>query len=74
MMAPCGQRSPAISALRLPETRSPSAVMEALGERGFLVGGALDPRHGPIIRIGHMGDLTPDHLAALLAAIEGLLA
>jgi len=48
--------------------------MEALGERGYLVGGALDPRHGPIIRIGHMGDLTPDHLAALLAAIEGILA
>lgn len=48
--------------------------MEALGKRGFLVGGALDPRHGPIIRIGHMGDLTPEHLAALLAAIEGLLA
>jgi aspartate aminotransferase-like enzyme len=37
------------------------------------VGGALDPRHGPVLRIGHMGDLTPDHLAALLAAIEGIL-
>jgi aspartate aminotransferase-like enzyme len=48
--------------------------MEALNERGYLVGGALDPRHEPIIRIGHMGDLTPDHLAALLAAIEGILA
>jgi aspartate aminotransferase-like enzyme len=74
MMAGPGERSPAISALRLPETRTPAAVMEALGERGFLVGGALDSRHGPILRIGHMGDLTPDHLAELLAAIEGILA
>jgi aspartate aminotransferase-like enzyme len=74
LMAAPGKRSPAISALRLPETPGPAAVMEALGERGFLVGGALDPRHGPVLRIGHMGDLTPDHLAVLLAALEGILA
>jgi aspartate aminotransferase-like enzyme len=74
LMAPPGARSPAISAVRLPESLPPAPVIEALAERGFLVGGALDPRHGPILRIGHMGDLTPDHLAALLGAIEGILA
>jgi len=73
LMAPAGRRSPAISTLLLPEGRNPAVVMQTLAERGYLVGGALDPRHGPVIRIGHMGDLEPPHLEALLGELEGLL-
>jgi aspartate aminotransferase-like enzyme len=74
LMAPPGKRSPAISALVLPDGRAPATVMQSLEERGYLVGGALDRRHGPVIRIGHMGDLEPLHLEALLAELTSLLA
>jgi len=73
LMAPAGRRSPAISALLLPDGPAPATVMQSLAERGYLVGGALDPRHGPVIRIGHMGDLEPVHLEALLHELAGLL-
>lgn len=72
-MAPEGARSAAVSALVLPGPPSALTLIRALGERGYLVGGALDLRHGPIIRIGHMGDLEPVHLQALLDTIEELL-
>ena len=73
LLAGPGQRSPAISALRLPETHPAGAMIPALAARGWLVGGALHPRHGNLIRIGHMGDLQPAHLTALLAQLEELL-
>jgi len=38
------------------------------------VGGSLDPRHDPVVRIGHMGDLGPGHLEALLADLGEILA
>ncbi len=74
LMTPEGvARSPAISSVVLPEGRRAAEAIEALERDGFLVGGALDPRHGPIVRIGHMGDLEPAHLAALLAALDEIL-
>jgi aspartate aminotransferase-like enzyme len=73
LVAEEGARSPAISALRLPERFRPADVTAALEARGFQVGGALDPRHGPLIRIGHMGDLEPAHLEVLLDTLGGLL-
>jgi aspartate aminotransferase-like enzyme len=73
LLAREGARSPAISTLALPEPRRSSEVMDALEQRGFLVGGALDPRHGAVIRIGHMGDLEPQHLTELLHHLSELL-
>jgi aspartate aminotransferase-like enzyme len=69
-----GGRSPALSALVIPDTHEVARMVEALEAMGYQVGTALTPKHGPIIRIGHMGDLTPEHLAALLGDISGLLA
>lgn len=73
LLAGEGIRSPAISALVLPAERRAAEVIAALEQRGFQVGGALDARHGQVVRIGHMGDLEPAHLAALLAALEEIL-
>jgi aspartate aminotransferase-like enzyme len=73
LLAPPGRRSPAISSLRLPAGHEPGAVAGALEERGYLVGTGLDPRHGALLRIGHMGDLEPEHLAGLLAELEEVL-
>ena len=74
LMAAPGARSPAISSVRLPPQVGAAAVIQALEERGYLVGGSLDPRHDPIVRIGHMGDLGPAHLEALLADLGEILA
>jgi len=73
LLAPAGARSPAISALMLPSGRRATDVMSALEQRGYLVGGPLDQRHGSLIRIGHMGDLEPVHLLELLATLEQVL-
>ncbi len=66
-------RSPAISSIVLPERFRAAAVLDELEHRGYLVGGALDPRHGQIVRIGHMGDLEPVHLARLLDTLDAIL-
>jgi aspartate aminotransferase-like enzyme len=74
LMTPDGtKRSPAVSSVVLPERFRAIAVVEELERRGFLVGGALDPRHGQIVRIGHMGDLEPSHLARLLETLDAIL-
>lgn len=74
ILARAGRRSPAISAVRLGEGVDPVAMVRALGERGWQVGGGLGSLQKEVIRIGHMGDLTPDHLGALLEEIDSLVA
>lgn len=74
LLAPPGKRSPAISAVVLPPAHAPAAVLQRLEERGFLAGGPLDPKLGSVVRIGHMGDLEPRHLEAMLAELERILA
>ena len=74
LLAKAGARSPAISSLLLPPSRKPGQVIAALDQAGYLVGGPLDSRQQDIIRIGHMGDLEPAHLEALLSVLERVLA
>ena len=73
LLAPEGARSPAISTLVLPPPLDPSKVMSELGAAGYLVGGPLESRQQDVIRIGHMGDLEPAHLTALLDALAEVL-
>jgi aspartate aminotransferase-like enzyme len=73
LLAKPGARSPAISSLVLPPSHRPADVMAAMEQAGYLIGGPLDPRQQDIIRIGHMGDLEPAHLEALLAVLDGVL-
>ncbi len=75
LMTPQGTaRSPAISSVVLPERYRAAQVIGELERRGFLVGGALDPRYGQVVRIGHMGDLLPEHLAVLLDHLTEVVA
>jgi len=75
LMTPAGTtRSPSISSLVIPDRFAPAQLIERLEREGWYIGGALDPRHGRVLRIGHMGDLEPAHLAALLDRIGELLA
>lgn len=73
LLAREGARSPAISTVVLPPTLEPRQVMSALLAAGYLVGGPLDARQQDVIRIGHMGDLEPAHLSALLDALAEVL-
>ncbi|MBL8986548.1 MAG: alanine--glyoxylate aminotransferase family protein [Gemmatimonadetes bacterium] len=72
LLAPEGRRSPTVSALALTD-RDPAQVARALADQGYLVGQAVHPDQGPLIRIGHMGDLEPADLDRLLSALEPLL-
>lgn len=75
LMTPEGAaRSPSISSLVIADRFQPAQIIDRLERDGWYVGGALDPRHGKVIRIGHMGDLEPAHLAALLDRLAELLA
>jgi aspartate aminotransferase-like enzyme len=48
-------------------------VVRTLAEHGWQVTTGIDGDTDRVIRIGHMGDVTPEQLEPLLAAIEPLL-
>jgi aspartate aminotransferase-like enzyme len=85
LLAPKGHRSPTVTAVRVPAGVSVAQlkkVKEAMRAKGFL----FDPGYGKLnteleekgqrvlIRIGHMGDITPLMLAAYLDALKPELA
>jgi aspartate aminotransferase-like enzyme len=65
-----GRRSWTVSALQVPPGKSGRAVAQAMKARGWTIGTGLDALADAMIRIGHMGDLTPEHFAPLLAALD----
>ena len=73
IMAPAGRRSDTVTALTLRpdvgESRSCAPSPTAAGR--WRPGSSGDEDR--LIRIGHMGDVTPDQLALLLETIEPLL-
>jgi aspartate aminotransferase-like enzyme len=73
LLAPAGRRSPTVSAVRIPAGLNPGTIAAGLEQQGYLVGQAIDAKHGPLLRIGHMGDLSVADLDGLIAAIEPLL-
>lgn len=73
LLAPAERRSPTVSVLKLAEGRDPAAIAAALAEQGFMIGRAIEPGHGPLLRIGHMGDVEPADLEQLLATLGPLL-
>jgi aspartate aminotransferase-like enzyme len=73
VLATPGRRSPAVTALTLPGDRRASDVVGAMEARGWLIAPGLAPIAEKVIRIGHMGDLEPAHLSALLADLGAVL-
>lgn len=71
--APAGARSPSVSCLALPPERESAEVVAALGARGYTIGRGYSRLQDSTIRIGHMGDLTPAHLAPCLDALTDVL-
>ena len=74
VLAPEGSRSPTVTAVRVPMGVDPVAVVAAMGERGWVLGGGYGEVKGTTFRIGHMGDHTLAGLEALLDELGGVLA
>ncbi|GJG85803.1 aminotransferase [Gemmatimonadetes bacterium T265] len=74
VLAPEGERSPTVSAITLPTSVAPAAVVAAVARRGYVVGGGYGAGKGSTFRIGHMGDHTAEGLAGCLAACTEALA
>jgi aspartate aminotransferase-like enzyme len=70
LLAPPGRRSPAVSALVPTAGQSVPDLLRDMRTRGFTLAGGLGALAERILRIGHMGDATPEGLAVMLAALS----
>ena len=77
VLAPEGHRSPTVTAIAVPPPLTGEAIVRAVAERGYVIGGGYGKLKGQSFRIGHMGDHTPEGLSrcleAVTDAISGLL-
>ena len=69
MLAAPGRRSWAVTSLAPSAGLSAPDILRAMRGRGFTLANGLGELAGQIIRIGHMGDLTPTHLESMLAEL-----
>ena len=67
LMAPSGRRSWTVSAVRIPIPAL--ALVARLAQAGWTVAAGLPPLDDTIIRIGHMGEVAPADVDALLDAM-----
>ena len=63
-----GQRATTVTAVALPDTLAGDAIVKAVAERGFVIGGGYGQLKQRTFRIGHMGDHTVDGLTRCLDA------
>ncbi len=70
VLATAGHRSPSVTSVMLPAELKASSVLKAVAERGFTIGGGYGKNKDTSVRIGHMGDHTPEGLARCLSACD----
>lgn len=63
-----GHRSPTVTAILTPPGVTPRAIVRGVAERGYTIGGGYGRLKDSTIRIGHMGDHTPEGLDGCLDA------
>jgi aspartate aminotransferase-like enzyme len=68
LLAPPDRRSWTVSAVRTPVPAS--TLVARLAETGWTIAPGLPPLDDSVIRIGHMGEVAPADVEALLAAID----
>ncbi|NIQ57065.1 MAG: aminotransferase class V-fold PLP-dependent enzyme, partial [Gammaproteobacteria bacterium] len=73
ILAPDGFRSPTVTCVTLPEGVTGPGVVAALRDRGYTVAPGYGRLKESTIRIGHMGDHTPDTLDGLLETLTEVL-
>jgi aspartate aminotransferase-like enzyme len=74
ILAPEGIRSPTVSVVMLPEGLTTKEVREAIGARGFTVGGGYGQLSETSFRIGHMGDHSVEGVKRCLQVCETAIA
>jgi aspartate aminotransferase-like enzyme len=75
MLSPEAERSPGLTAIRLPENLDGSKIPASIeASTGIRVAGGQDHLKGRIIRIGHMGATTPGDLLGVFLGLEAALA
>lgn len=70
ILAPPGRRADTVTALTLRPERQASELAAELAAAGWTVATGIAEDTERLIRIGHMGDVQPEQLAALLKALE----
>ncbi|MBW3535540.1 MAG: CoA-binding protein, partial [Gemmatimonadetes bacterium] len=73
VLADAAHRSPTVTCVRVPGGTTGPAVVKAVKERGFVIGGGYGKLKQDTIRIGHMGDHTVAETEAVLEATEDAL-
>jgi aspartate aminotransferase-like enzyme len=68
-----GLRSPTVTAIALPAGIGGEALVKAVAERGFVIGGGYGKVKATSFRIGHMGDHTVEGLTRCLDAVTDAL-
>jgi len=68
-----GRRSWTVSCLKLPPHLNGRTIARTLKTKGWIIGSGYGPLKQSTIRIGHMGDHTPDGVSALLDQLETTL-
>jgi aspartate aminotransferase-like enzyme len=72
-----GSRTPTVTSVTIPSAFSASTLVEAVAERGFIIGNGYGKNRETTFRIGHMGDHDPRRLAVCLEvcseAIDGVM-
>jgi aspartate aminotransferase-like enzyme len=74
VLAPESHRSPTVTVVTLPAGITGGDVCKGVAERGYTIGPGYGKLRETSIRIGHMGDHTPDGLARCLEVVEETLA
>ena len=69
-----GRRSWTVSCLNVPQAKGSRAIVQALAKEGWTIGSGYGKLKESTIRIGHMGDHTPQRVEELLALLERALA
>lgn len=73
LVAPEGQRSPTVTAISVPEGRTPGEIVTGMKRLGWTIGSGYGALKERTIRIGHMGDHTVDGLNRVLDVLEEVL-
>lgn len=72
-LAKANERSHTVSCLTLPPALDSADVVRLVEERGFVIGRGYGELKASCVRIGHMGDHTPEGLARCLDALADAL-
>ncbi|MEZ4416997.1 MAG: alanine--glyoxylate aminotransferase family protein [Gemmatimonadota bacterium] len=73
VLAPEGYRSPTVTCVALPNGMEGPAVVTGMKQKGWVIGGGYGKLKATTIRIGHMGDHTPEALDRLLEDLSTVL-